>query len=530
MAKQLKIETLERAKQRVKSAFKPEEADPVVRFISGGKMGLKHLMSEKVVVQPEYDKIELPGKEDLVVATKDGMDGFVSQSGKKGIPCIYKFAEGFGCSRALVKKSDGEQLFIDENGDFVFALGPGVSAHGFENGMVTLYSNKLEAVADKSGRKIVPFCKMVDRHDDYIVFRNEDDKWGACDAEGRLVIPCEYDWITIFDDCIRVRKNDLFGLFSKEGKQLTPFEFRYIEKLGFCPGLYHTCDSTESVWERWDSAAKHGLINSKGEVLLEQRYKYMKPVHWYDPETEKFYYLTNAVNLYRYRDGYEIVRLDGSEKEPVDYKTLDNVIKSDLERKEYVPQEKYKHNYPDYTYQSESGLFGLKSLKGEKLTEAIYIREMYQFYHDPLLFETRQWSEGGICDRVELFGVIDEKGHEVVPCEYRKLEENGGLIRARNKSGKYGILTLDGKTLVKCAYYSCYVDTSSKQPSGVIIARAKARGTDMLFNLDGELIIDQGRFDDIRYSIDGLMQVRDANDPRSWYYIDLWGGQKPIRR
>ena len=165
MAKQLKIEKLERAKQRVKSAFKPEEADPVVRFILGGKMGLKHLMSEKVVVQPEYDMIELPGKEDLVVALKDGMFGFVSQSGKKGIPCIYKFAEGFGCSRAIVKKADGEQLFIDENGDFVFALGPGVSAHRFENGMVTLYSNKLEAVADKSGRKIVPFCKMVDRHD-----------------------------------------------------------------------------------------------------------------------------------------------------------------------------------------------------------------------------------------------------------------------------------------------------------------------------------------------------------------------------
>lgn len=67
------IESLQEAKERVRKAFRPSDEDPVVRFIGeNGKMGLRHLMSEKVVDAPTLDFIEMPKAEEIVKETWEG--------------------------------------------------------------------------------------------------------------------------------------------------------------------------------------------------------------------------------------------------------------------------------------------------------------------------------------------------------------------------------------------------------------------------------------------------------------------------
>ena len=61
MAKKIVVtnETLQEAKERVRKAYRPSEKDPVVRYIENGKMGLRHLMSEKVEEAPNQNYIEM---------------------------------------------------------------------------------------------------------------------------------------------------------------------------------------------------------------------------------------------------------------------------------------------------------------------------------------------------------------------------------------------------------------------------------------------------------------------------------------
>lgn len=74
MAKKIVVtnESLQNAKERVKKAFRPSDEDPVVRFIENGKMGLRHLMSEKVVEAPAKDFIEMPEAEVIAEEVWEG--------------------------------------------------------------------------------------------------------------------------------------------------------------------------------------------------------------------------------------------------------------------------------------------------------------------------------------------------------------------------------------------------------------------------------------------------------------------------
>ncbi|MBL0017274.1 MAG: WG repeat-containing protein [Bacteroidetes bacterium] len=51
------------------------------------------------------------------------------------------------------------------------------------------------------------------------------DVWGLCDANGKVLLPREYESISPIGDLVWVKKNGLEGLNSSTGKVIFPAEF-----------------------------------------------------------------------------------------------------------------------------------------------------------------------------------------------------------------------------------------------------------------------------------------------------------------
>ena len=55
------------------------------------------------------------------------------------------------------------------------------------------------------------------------------DVWGLCDANGKVLLPREYESISPIGDLVWVKKNGLEGLNSSTGKVIFPAEFVEIQ-------------------------------------------------------------------------------------------------------------------------------------------------------------------------------------------------------------------------------------------------------------------------------------------------------------
>ena len=96
---------------------------------------------------------------------------------------------------------------------------------------------------------------------------NETDKCGALDADGRIVIPCEYDYIEYMsdDNTYMVEKDGLSGIVDAAGKEILPCE-------------YTTLDSRSAEGDDYVPAQKgegdpFGFISIKdGKVLIEPKF------------------------------------------------------------------------------------------------------------------------------------------------------------------------------------------------------------------------------------------------------------------
>ena len=98
----------------------------------------------------------------------------------------------------------------------------------FENGLAIAKLNEYYGIINEHDEEVVPFDldypDMRGLRDGYATMKDRYDKWGAIDAKGRVVIPCEYDSLVIFDkDGIAcVEKDGEEFLIDTNGKRIEP--------------------------------------------------------------------------------------------------------------------------------------------------------------------------------------------------------------------------------------------------------------------------------------------------------------------
>ena len=392
------IESLQEAKERVRKAFRPSEADPVVRFIGeNGKMGLRHLMSEEVVEAPTQDFIEMPEAEETVQDTWEG-------------------------------------------------------------------------------------TAIKDRH--------------------------------------RHRETELREQLG--GNYKTEYDQSEVQYYPPFVDFYKFTDKTTH---------KVCLVNDRGEIVIPAEYKNLRYEEWFDEKTCKQMYLTEVLQMYKKDENgdrvYGYVRLDGKEVVPAKYQSgaaFKEIMKLNPAMSE-IPEWGYIWRTNLFYYDDgETEMYGLKTMKGDKLTDALYYEEpkMKGFADGRRFFEVRQRYEvKGSWGKQEFSGLMDEKGTEILPCEIDKgeirLYESQGIIVARKKK-KVGVFDLDGQPIVKCAYTG---GINYEEP-GIIEAYTSKDVT--LFNTRGQIIIDKAQYTKVVPDKDGIIDAQDVDG--KWWHIDLWGNKK----
>lgn len=131
-------------------------------------------------------------------------------------------------------------------------------------GLAVVAQGKLRGVINKQGQEVVPL------QFDYVeifglvpkVLVERQDKYGVYDDKGHLIIPLNYDGLSItynnFDPqdyqgySFIAHKEDKYGLFNEEGQLIVPLEYDYIYR--FEEGLLKVSKDGE-----------HYLINAQGQ-------------------------------------------------------------------------------------------------------------------------------------------------------------------------------------------------------------------------------------------------------------------------
>lgn len=282
-------------------------------------------------------------------------------------------------------------------------------------------------------------------------------------------------------------------------------------------------------------SGKFCIVNDKGEVVVPPIYFDFSYVSLFDEKTHKMMYLTDTLKMCKIDENddllYGYVRLDGTEVVPAKFPSgaAFNEIKKLNPPMSEIPDWGYRWLENLFYYEDEkNGMYGIQTIKGEKVTDGIFTEKpsMKKFANGKRFFEIRRKGDYGDDD---ICGLVDETGKEILPCKYNKdylflydvLKHNGlerWFITARRKK-KEGVFDLDGNPIVKCAYP---LGCDFEEP-GIIAAYTSKDVT--LFNRRGQIIIDKGQYDKIKFSKDGLLYARDMDV--KWWYIDLWGNRMP---
>ena len=158
----------------------------------------------------------------------------------------------------------------------------------FRNGMASVtvgrdlsreYKNESDADMgariDKKGQYLVPprtrfeFLPYIyDGKNLLLGFRNQEGKYGFLDTFGNVQIPAIYDEIkTTSQNKAIVRSGDLYGIIDIEGNWFLPLRYSFENELRYFGAI--------RFWKEYIpfySDGLWGLLNTKGEVVLEAKY------------------------------------------------------------------------------------------------------------------------------------------------------------------------------------------------------------------------------------------------------------------
>lgn len=197
----------------------------------------------------------------------------------------------------------------------------------------------------------------------------KDGKYGLIDLNGKQILPCEYEEISVIDgieNSILIKKDEKVGLVNNAGSILIEPKYSDIKNLGttYKEG-YITIDEND----------KYGLVSTTKKQILENKYDEIKQVYLSD------YYLV-------IEDGKE--KLINSSGETIIEEGFDDIKSSTTRGVIYT----------------EDGLFGEMSTSGETTIEAKYQ-------------DLKEVKEGVYIAKLDdKYGIIDENQEEKVGFDY----------------------------------------------------------------------------------------------------------------
>lgn len=243
-----------------------------------------------------------------------------------------------------------------------------------------------------------------------------EEKIGAIDTAGNVILPFKYDFVDGFYNGIAAVniggeydnnsyphvKGGKWGLVDSTGKEITAVEFDYVENNGVFYDLIPV-----------EKEGKIGLIDRRGKNITPFKY------------------------------------------DLVEYKTDDDVWMVSIKDSFYVEEELPHLGYPGYFYHDRRGLVD----NSGEITEIKYNEIYFPFSNGKTKVSVLNFSEElGAHDQ---YGLIDTKGKELIQPEYEYLDHEivdvsyryffDGLVMLK-KEHKYGYANQKGKIVIPFEY------------------------------------------------------------------------------
>ncbi|GAL87061.1 KWG protein [Sporocytophaga myxococcoides] len=206
----------------------------------------------------------------LISVTKDGKSGYIDRMGKVVIPLVFEYAWRFYNGLALVSDFNGNDGFINEEGNVLIPINSSSSFDSFTG----IYS-------------------------DGLILKSDNFIYGYVDSINNTKIPFEYDEAEIFiDGSSIVGKKDqwtivLYGTIDKNNNVQIPLEYNYLEYQ--YNDLYYAGKFFNFGQPDYHYAM--GCVNSRSEIVvpfkydsiqLRQKHLYIKENECYELKLENY--------------------------------------------------------------------------------------------------------------------------------------------------------------------------------------------------------------------------------------------------
>lgn len=299
----------------------------------------------------------------------------------------------------------------------------------------------------------------------------KNDKYGLINLSGKELLPCEYDEITAIEgikNALKIKKDGKCGIADCDGKIVLKTEYADITNLGN--------DSKDGFIIKNDEG-KQGVVNYSGELVLEALYEEVLKIHGND-----LYVVTKS--------GKQVlVKNDGNEVLSKGFDEITDILKNEDNGIIFKKNSKYgvMKTTGDITIQAkydnlkeaksgvliakESNKYGIIDLEDNTKVEFKYSSIIYNEVANIYIAEDESFNNEILDDEynVKLSGILIDLSEEKdyielrVNNEYKyynfKLEEKNvadiftsNTLFLSKKDGKYGFLDKSGKVVVDYIY------------------------------------------------------------------------------
>jgi hypothetical protein len=356
------------------------------------------------------DEIVYATNSEGILCIYDGKKyGFIAEEGNEVTPFIYDKAYPFSEGKACVYRN-GKYGFIDSQGDvaipFIYD-----KASSFHDGLAYFEVDDQYGFIDENGNQVVFLnCDSVSSFNEGLAYFSIDGKYGYINKNGSEVIKPIYDDAGYFKNGFaKVRIYDKVGMIDKCGQEVVPIDY---DDVSMEDGFFIT-----------QLDEKYGCTNGKGEIILPPSFDYI--------------YVDQGTINYSINDKSNIIDANGDSIET----KYDNISK--------VPSS-------NFSIVEINGKYGIINLADKVIVPLIYdwinswdfgsknnATIQVNTYTNDIRFSVKLG---------EKYGVIDENGTFIIPCEYEDIQlfSNGMITLTQN--GKCSLADKNGRIVSNGRY------------------------------------------------------------------------------
>lgn len=355
-----------------------------------------------------------PQSEGLFPVKRKNYWGYMNSRGEEVIPCQYLSASPFRQGRASVDFIDGQGI-IDTYGQWT------IKPFKYQGA-----SLNLERI-----------------HDDLFIFstkahRYEAAKYGLVDNEGNEIYISNYALVNNGHTVWERNEQGKYGLVTYEGERLLDTKYDTISAL------------QEGTIYTFQKDGHYGIMNRDGEVLVDLDNNFQKLYamsnYYLGVKIDDKFGFVDTLGRLRIANRYDSISRFQSNMAAI--KLLGRWGYIDL-HENLVVQPHFEEAHPysgGLAIVKKGGKYGMVNKKGETIVSNQFDK-IRPSTKDRFIVE--QIDEG---EEEAQMGLVSETGHTLIYPKYDSLEDlgNGYVIISRN--GRYGLLTLQGKSTIPLKY------------------------------------------------------------------------------